>query len=214
MAVYQDVPTTQLPGRQGRMPPGFDLLRLCLTASPPRQRLDRAESPAPGGRCACPGSAERMPIGPRVDGEARWVEDGGHPFAREVSMRALVKVRPVRAWSCRGARAGGGHQRRPHPGRARPGICGTDLHIEAWDAWAARTIEPPLVVGHEFVGQHRGRRLATSATSRPATSSAARATSSAAAAATAWPGGATSAPTASASGWAVTAPSPSTCPCP
>jgi threonine 3-dehydrogenase len=35
----------------------------------------------------------------------------------------------------------------------RTGICGTDLHIEAWDPWAARTIRPPLVVGHEFVGQ-------------------------------------------------------------
>ena len=34
----------------------------------------------------------------------------------------------------------------------RTGICGTDLHIESWDAWAARTIQPPLVVGHEFVG--------------------------------------------------------------
>lgn len=34
----------------------------------------------------------------------------------------------------------------------RTGICGTDLHIEAWDPWAARTIRPPLVVGHEFVG--------------------------------------------------------------
>jgi len=34
----------------------------------------------------------------------------------------------------------------------RTGICGTDLHIEAWDAWARRTVEPPLVVGHEFVG--------------------------------------------------------------
>jgi threonine 3-dehydrogenase len=34
----------------------------------------------------------------------------------------------------------------------RTGICGTDLHIEAWDAWAARTVTPPLVVGHEFVG--------------------------------------------------------------
>src|SRR6185436_9749310 len=33
------------------------------------------------------------------------------------------------------------------------GICGTDLHIESWDAWAARTIHPPLVVGHEFVGE-------------------------------------------------------------
>jgi threonine 3-dehydrogenase len=35
----------------------------------------------------------------------------------------------------------------------KAGICGTDLHIEAWDAWAAATIEPPLVVGHEFVGE-------------------------------------------------------------
>src|SRR3954467_14416427 len=34
----------------------------------------------------------------------------------------------------------------------KTGICGTDLHIESWDAWAARTIHPPLVVGHEFVG--------------------------------------------------------------
>ena len=35
----------------------------------------------------------------------------------------------------------------------RTGICGTDLHIASWDAWAAKTIEPPLVVGHEFVGE-------------------------------------------------------------
>src|SRR6187455_2788579 len=35
----------------------------------------------------------------------------------------------------------------------KTGICGTDLHIEAWDAWAAKTIVPPLVVGHEFVGE-------------------------------------------------------------
>ena len=35
----------------------------------------------------------------------------------------------------------------------RTGICGTDLHIEAWDPWAASTIRPPLVVGHEFAGE-------------------------------------------------------------
>ena len=35
----------------------------------------------------------------------------------------------------------------------RTGICGTDLHIESWDSWAAKTIKPPLVVGHEFVGE-------------------------------------------------------------
>jgi threonine 3-dehydrogenase len=35
----------------------------------------------------------------------------------------------------------------------RTGICGTDLHIERWDDWAARVIAPPLVLGHEFVGE-------------------------------------------------------------
>jgi threonine 3-dehydrogenase len=35
----------------------------------------------------------------------------------------------------------------------KTGICGTDLHIEAWDGWAAETIKPPLIVGHEFVGE-------------------------------------------------------------
>ncbi|AKS41716.1 L-threonine 3-dehydrogenase [Wenzhouxiangella marina] len=32
-------------------------------------------------------------------------------------------------------------------------ICGTDLHIYQWDDWAQRTIKPPLVIGHEFVGR-------------------------------------------------------------
>ena len=35
----------------------------------------------------------------------------------------------------------------------RTGICGTDVHIYKWDAWAQRTIPVPLVVGHEFVGE-------------------------------------------------------------
>ncbi|HET7029757.1 MAG TPA: L-threonine 3-dehydrogenase [Candidatus Limnocylindrales bacterium] len=35
----------------------------------------------------------------------------------------------------------------------KTGICGTDLHIESWDPWAQKTIRPPLVVGHEFVGE-------------------------------------------------------------
>ena len=34
----------------------------------------------------------------------------------------------------------------------RTGICGTDVHIWKWDAWARRTIPVPMVVGHEFVG--------------------------------------------------------------
>ena len=35
----------------------------------------------------------------------------------------------------------------------RTGICGTDLNIFNWDAWARETIRVPMVVGHEFVGE-------------------------------------------------------------
>jgi len=35
----------------------------------------------------------------------------------------------------------------------RTGICGTDVHIYKWDAWAQKTIPMPMVVGHEFVGE-------------------------------------------------------------
>jgi threonine 3-dehydrogenase len=33
------------------------------------------------------------------------------------------------------------------------GICGTDLHIYNWDAWASATIPVGLTIGHEFVGE-------------------------------------------------------------
>jgi threonine 3-dehydrogenase len=33
------------------------------------------------------------------------------------------------------------------------GICGTDLHIHDWDAWAQKTIPIGLTIGHEFVGE-------------------------------------------------------------
>ncbi len=34
----------------------------------------------------------------------------------------------------------------------RTSICGTDVHIYNWDAWAQKTIHPPMVIGHEYVG--------------------------------------------------------------
>jgi threonine 3-dehydrogenase len=47
---------------------------------------------------------------------------------------------------------------KPGPGEVlirvlRTGICGTDLHIDAWNEWAQHTIKPGLVIGHEFVGE-------------------------------------------------------------
>ncbi|NOZ29624.1 MAG: L-threonine 3-dehydrogenase [Chloroflexi bacterium] len=47
----------------------------------------------------------------------------------------------------------------PRPGRREVlvriqamSICGTDLHIYAWDPWARQRIRPPIIVGHEFCG--------------------------------------------------------------
>lgn len=68
-------------------------------------------------------------------------------------MRALVKTH-----------AGPGLEMRdvpepsPEPGEVkirvlRAGLCGTDLHIESWDEWAASMLAPPLTIGHEFYGE-------------------------------------------------------------
>ncbi|MDR5683762.1 MAG: L-threonine 3-dehydrogenase [Armatimonadota bacterium] len=45
----------------------------------------------------------------------------------------------------------------PGPGEVlvrvlRAGICGTDLHIHRWDAWAASRVRPLTTLGHEFCG--------------------------------------------------------------
>ena len=34
----------------------------------------------------------------------------------------------------------------------RAGVCGTDVHIYEWDAWARGRCSPPFIVGHEFAG--------------------------------------------------------------
>ncbi|MBK6420872.1 MAG: L-threonine 3-dehydrogenase [Gemmatimonadetes bacterium] len=33
------------------------------------------------------------------------------------------------------------------------GVCGTDLHIWEWDAWASARLKPPVTIGHEFAGE-------------------------------------------------------------
>ena len=68
-------------------------------------------------------------------------------------MRALVKSKPeVGLWM--------ENVPVPEPGPndvlikvRKSAICGTDVHIWNWDAWAQKTIPVPMVVGHEFVGE-------------------------------------------------------------
>ncbi len=68
-------------------------------------------------------------------------------------MKALVKTRPEPGLELQDIPE-------PKPGIndvlikvQRTGICGTDLHIWKWDAWAQKTIPVPMAVGHEFVGE-------------------------------------------------------------
>ena len=35
----------------------------------------------------------------------------------------------------------------------RTGICGTDIHIWDWDAWAQSIVPVPIITGHEFSGE-------------------------------------------------------------
>jgi Threonine dehydrogenase and related Zn-dependent dehydrogenases len=68
-------------------------------------------------------------------------------------MKALVKAKAGRGLLLQDV-----PEPKPGPGEVlirvlRTGICGTDLHIDAWNEWAQATIQPPLVVGHEFVGE-------------------------------------------------------------
>ena len=57
-----------------------------------------------------------------------WLEDVARPTIR--SDEVLIRVR-------------------------RAGICGTDLHIYDWDEWSQTRVRPPLVLGHEFMGEVR-----------------------------------------------------------
>ncbi len=46
----------------------------------------------------------------------------------------------------------------PGPGEVlikirKTAICGTDVHIFNWDAWSQKNLRPPLVTGHEYVGE-------------------------------------------------------------
>jgi threonine 3-dehydrogenase len=69
------------------------------------------------------------------------------------TMKALVKSRPeIGLWM--------EEVPVPEPGIndvliriLKTGVCGTDVHIYNWDAWAQRTIRVPMVIGHEFVGR-------------------------------------------------------------
>ncbi|MBQ5799682.1 MAG: L-threonine 3-dehydrogenase [Oscillospiraceae bacterium] len=47
---------------------------------------------------------------------------------------------------------------KPGPGEVlikvhKTAICGTDVHIYDWNSWAAQHVQPPMIIGHEYVGE-------------------------------------------------------------
>ncbi len=74
--------------------------------------------------------------------------------AETTTMRALVKAKPEEGiwWSDAEAVPEVG----PHDVLIRikkTAICGTDVHIYNWDAWAQENVPTPMVVGHEYAGE-------------------------------------------------------------
>jgi len=67
-------------------------------------------------------------------------------------MRALVKDRPGPGLTLTEAPV---PEPGPHEVRIRvkkAAICGTDMHIWNWDAWAEKTVPVPMITGHEYMG--------------------------------------------------------------
>src|SRR6185437_1576363 len=105
-------------------------------------------------RRLCPrarNSSDRLRSLVPLSGARNWPAPRPYPFMPE-NMQAIVKP---------AARAGSEVREVPRPEigptdvlvKVRvASICGTDLHIYEWDAWAQKRIHPPLVPGHEFCG--------------------------------------------------------------
>src|SRR2546427_3495518 len=115
------------------------------TSSPRRVRFSRPSGPA-----ILPAPCYRWTAGLRdpFSNASRT----SHPASR-VSMKAIVKEQRVP-----GLKVATVPKPSPGPGEVliavrHAGVCGTDVHIADWDAWAQGRIKPPLVVGHEFAGE-------------------------------------------------------------
>ncbi|MBN1290721.1 MAG: L-threonine 3-dehydrogenase [Candidatus Latescibacteria bacterium] len=68
-------------------------------------------------------------------------------------MKALVKEQPGKGLTLKEVDI-------PEPGEEEvlvriraAGICGTDVHIYDWDTWSQQRIHPPVITGHELVGE-------------------------------------------------------------
>ncbi|MBM3884405.1 MAG: L-threonine 3-dehydrogenase [Gemmatimonadetes bacterium] len=67
-------------------------------------------------------------------------------------MRALVKAGPTEGFELRDVPVPTIREDEVLIRVRAAGVCGTDVHIHDWDAWAQGRCRPPFTVGHEFSG--------------------------------------------------------------
>lgn len=70
-----------------------------------------------------------------------------------MKMNALVKLKPEKGLVLMQV-----EKPTPGPGEVlikvhKSAICGSDVHIYDWNEWAASHVKPPMVIGHEYVGE-------------------------------------------------------------
>jgi threonine 3-dehydrogenase len=84
------------------------------------------------------------------DGEARLAPE--FPASSALSVRALVKAASEPGFELREVSRPSIRDNEVLIKVRRAGVCGTDVHIYDWDAWAEGRCHPPFTVGHEFAG--------------------------------------------------------------
>ncbi len=74
------------------------------------------------------------------------------PRTRELLVRALVKESPSVGFVLKDVPVPAYRDDEVLIKVKAAGVCGTDVHIHEWDAWAQGRCKPPFTVGHEFAG--------------------------------------------------------------
>jgi len=101
-------------------------------------------------RSALPSLVRTGEVSTSDDGEARLAPE--FPASSALSVRALVKAAAEPGFELREVARPSIRDNEVLIRVRRAGVCGTDVHIYDWDAWAQGRCHPPFTVGHEFAG--------------------------------------------------------------
>ena len=101
-------------------------------------------------RSALPSLVRTGEVSTSDDGEARLAPE--FPASSALSVRALVKAASEPGFELREVARPSIRDNEVLIHVRRAGVCGTDVHIYDWDAWAQGRCHPPFTVGHEFAG--------------------------------------------------------------